>query len=73
MDESCKVGILMTSKSEVTDMREVFEKWYTDRYSPRRGAYGRASHHLTQYEGEYVSDHARECYTVWQAALESVK
>lgn len=54
-------------------IRETFESWYRSEYTIRGGARGRASRHLEMYEGDYVSDHARECYVVWMAAMRSVK
>jgi hypothetical protein len=57
----------------VEEFRESFEAWYADHYTIRGGARGRASRHLTRYEGEYVSDHALECFTVWCAAMELKK
>lgn len=57
----------MTSE-EIT---QAFEEWYSEEYSfqIRRGAAGRAGLHLRKYEGEYVSDHARNDYKVWCSAM----
>ena len=51
------------------EIKAAFEAWYSEEYSfqMRRGA-GRAGHHLKQYEGEYISDHARDNFKVWCAA-----
>lgn len=53
------------------EIKTAFEEWYTEEYSSsiRRGMRGRASIHLQQYEGEYISDHARNDFKVWTAAI----
>lgn len=53
------------------EIKAAFEAWYVEEYSSsiRRGLRGRASIHLTQYEGEYISDHARNDFKVWSAAI----
>lgn len=51
------------------ELTESFEAWYADAYVVRSGARGRASRHLTKHDGQYISDHAAECFTVWYAAM----
>lgn len=63
----------MTTSTTMTDeeIKASFEEWYAVEYSwsIKRGARGRASYHLAQYEGEYISDHARDNLKVWTAAF----
>lgn len=54
---------------EMIEMMESFEAWYSNTYTIRGGARGRASRHLAKHEGVYISDHAAECFTVWCAAM----
>lgn len=49
-------------KPTVEQIQKAFEEWYSEEFVIRRGARGRASHHLQQYEGVYISDHASECF-----------
>jgi hypothetical protein len=53
------------------ELTESFEAWYAEEYSHsiKRGARGRAGCHLTQFDGEYISDHARDNFKVWCAAI----
>lgn len=53
---------------DTEEIKAIFEQWYKAEYLIREGARGRASRHLMQYDGEYISDHAAECYKVWCAA-----
>jgi hypothetical protein len=55
----------------IEEMMETFEDWYAEEYSHsiKRGARGRASNHLAKYEGEYISDHAKDNFKVWCAAI----
>lgn len=50
------------------DTRAAFEAFYVKKNCVRKGARGRASRHLDQHEGEYISDHAAECWSVWVEA-----
>jgi hypothetical protein len=57
------------SNMESKEITEAFEAWYLEEYVIRSGARGRASRNLTKHEGEYISDHAAECFKVWCAAI----
>jgi hypothetical protein len=52
---------------------EAFEEWYVGEYVIRSGAYGRASRNLTKHDGQYISDHAAECFKVWCAAIKRMR
>jgi hypothetical protein len=51
------------------EITEAFEAWYLEEYVVRSGARGRASRHLALHLGQYISDHAAECFKVWCAAV----
>lgn len=53
------------------ELTESFEAWYKEEYewSMKRGSTGRSGMHLKQYENEYISDHARDNFKVWCAAM----
>lgn len=46
----------------IEQIQEAFESWYKEEYVIRQGARGRASRHLEQHDGAYISDHANESY-----------
>lgn len=51
---------------------ERFEAWYNKKYEWECGRQrGKIGKHLQKYNGEYISDHARDSWEIWQAALES--
>jgi hypothetical protein len=56
-------------------IREEFEKWFTKKYDwqIRRGSYGRQTPHLKMFEGEYISDQARNDWEVYQAAVQMME
>ena len=51
--------------------RTSFEIWFSKKYDwqIRRGSYGRQTAHLKRFEGQYISDVARNDFEVWCAAL----
>lgn len=53
----------------IEEVRNSFQVWYSDKYVIRHGARGRSSRHLEVYQGTYTSDHARECWETWCAAV----
>lgn len=49
---------------------ERFEAWYGKKYEWECGRQrGKIGKHLQKYNGEYISDHARDSWETWQAAI----
>lgn len=58
-----------TMKPTIEQINKAFEEWYKEEFVIRQGARGRASRHLEQHEGVYVSDHACECYRAFMVGV----
>lgn len=55
---------------DIENLVKDFEEWYCDMYSweIKRGQRGRLGKHLMKYEDIYISDHARDNWSVWVGA-----
>lgn len=64
----------MSSIDNHSFMNESFENWYSDVYEweIKRGSRGQTGKHLTKYDGDYISNHARDNFKVWCAAMSRV-